>query len=437
MSDLWPQKLLENLPYPRPTTGWLADPQNAPAWLDDVHRAHFSATQVAGCVLWLDSRESDGIVLANASITDGSALNTGWTHTNVTPTLNQDGVGGTLFTVSSTTTPRATQNIATCATHTTAQAPCTITVKYKAGTAPFLLVESVAAAANRTWVNLSTHAIGTSGANHSGVSISAPDSLGYRTVSVTMVANALGTAPTARFTLVNADNVTTGASVGQTIWLKEATVDQPRASALVEHVSGLSLPQATVNLQLGYEATGLNGHPCIRGYGSQYNLLPVPALIAAASGDDKPLTVVAVLDKTTAEDVVIGLAAAAGSGNTNYWDLIRLDSFRLSKGDGSANTALATGTAMANGPHVVAITYSGTTASAKTDGVTTINNAALNVGSTTLDSAGLFCRPRSSPVEIGAGRLGAVAVYSRVLTDAELAHVQAGMAKRFDLSLAA
>jgi hypothetical protein len=429
MADLWPQKLLDELPYPGPTTGWLADPANAPAWWPEVRLSRFRPTQVSGCVLWLDPRVTEGVVLANASIGDGANLHSSsWTHTNVTPSYNQDGLGGTQFTVSSTTTPRATQNIANSGTHTTAQPPCTITVKYKAGTAPFLLVESVAAAANRTWVNLSTHAIGTSGANHSAVSVSAADSLGYRTVSVTMNANALGTTPTARFTLVSADNVTTGASVGQTIWLKDATVDQPRAN-LVNLVSGAAWTQSTAFLQLGYEVTGINGQACVRGYGSQYVLSTEAAVIAAASGDDKALTLVAVLDKVAADDVLIGLANAASTGNTNYWDLVRLDSFRASKGDSGANTALATGTAMANGPHVVTLSFAGTTVTATTDGVTTMNAAAFNVGSTTLDTIALFCRPRSTPAEIGSGRLGACALYNRVLTADELAYVRQGLAR--------
>jgi hypothetical protein len=433
MADLWPTKLLENLPYPRPTTGWLADPQNAPAWLDDVHLAHFSPLQVAGCALWLDPRVTDGIVLANTSITDGATLNTGWTQTNVTPSYNQDGVGGTQFTVSSTTNPRVTQTPATLAFHVSAQPPCTITVKYKAGTVPFLLLETLAAASHRTWINLATHAVGTLAANHA-VTISAPDALGYRTV--TLVFSVATSAPTARFQFTSADNVTTGASVGQTIWLKEATVDQPRVGALMNLVSGVSAAQATVNSQLGYEAAGIGGQPAVRAYVAassiQFLDLTEAAVLNLVSGSDKAHTLFLVVKAQ-------GLASEAGAlvswnaVSPAKYDLVQDSTgagpLLLSK-RGDADGAGLTLTSSYNHSNltsgaVIEITHTGTVASVSVNGATA-SSAAQDAGTLTPTTLRLLGR---SVFAIGAKySLGAVVGFSRVLTATERSWVRRGLA---------
>jgi hypothetical protein len=429
MSDLWPQKLLRELPYPRPKTGWLADPQNAPAWLDDVHLAHFSPFQVASCVLWLDPRESDGVVLADCSITDGARLSTGWTHLNVTPTLNQDGLGGTLFTVSSTTTPRATQNIATCATNSTANPPYTITVKYKSGTAPFLMVETGNVTLNRTWVNLATHAIGTSGSSHSGASVGAVDQLGYRTISVTCLVNGAGTA-TCRFSLVSADNVTTGASVGQTIWLKEATVSQPRVRSLHNLATGLaaSFDQATVNNQPGYEVAGIGGQAAIRSYGQTQFLLSAEAAVAAMfSGTDKAWTLIWVGQ----QKVTTGTQGLWGARqNASSTPIVQFSTssgqYTLDKRDDASTLVPRTGGTPNTSVHVFEIEHTGQATTIYRDGVQ-LHTGAQDVGATTLDRMiihGLTVAGANSPDASSGAWVG----HSRVLTAAERSWIRRGLA---------
>jgi hypothetical protein len=439
MVDLWPQKLLKERPYGL-KTGWLADPQNVPSWWTDVTLQSFAPTQISGCVLWLDPRVTDGIVLANASITDGLRLSTGWTHTNVTPSLNEDGLGGTLFTVSSTTTPRATQSITNVGTSTTAQPPCTITVKYKAGTAPFLLVESVAAAANRTWVNLSTHAIGTSGANHSGVSVSAPDSLGYRTVSVTMNANALGTAPAARFALVSADNATTGASVGQTIWLKEATVDQPRIGAynnLATEVAS-SFSQGTVSNQPGYEVAGINGQAAIRSYvaasATQYLTSTEAAVMSLFSGDDTPWYLAAVvLPRQTIASESSAVFSAFSSGSDNLSALLQDNGgigpwavYRRA-GSGSIEAEVSTTHGGSGAAQVVEAWFTGSQVFISKDGATPNPNGATSTqGAITPTAMRLLAFGTSAGAKMS---LGAVTAFSRVPSSEERSWIRQGLAR--------
>jgi hypothetical protein len=441
MSDLWPQKLLDDLPYPGPTTGWLADPSNAPAWWTDVRLSRFRPTQVSGCVLWLDPRVTDGIVLANATITDGANLHSAtWTHTNVTPVYNQDGLGGTQFTVSSTTTPRATQSIANSGVSLTAQPPCTITVKYKAGTAPFLLIESVASAANRTWVNLSTHAVGTSGANHSGGSVSAPDSLGYRTVSMTMNANALGTTPNVRLQLVSADNVTTGASVGQTIWLKEATVDQPRIAAYNNLATGVasSFAQGTVNNQPGYEAAGINGQAAIRSYvaasATQYLASTEAAVMSLFSGDDTPWYMAAVvLPRQTIASESSSVFSAYSGASDNLSALLQDNGgigpwavYRRS-GAGSIEAEVSTTHGGTGTPQVIEAWFTGSQVFISKDGGTPNPN-----GTTSTQGAQSPAAMRLMAFGTSAGArmsLGATVAFSRVPSNDERSWIRQGLAR--------
>lgn len=443
MSDLWPTKLLKGLPYPGPTTGWLADVDAD--WWAQLRLEQFSPQTIPGCVLYLDPSDPDGITLTDATFQNGSTLTgAGWSDNDVTSLVNADGFGGSRFTVSSATAPTLTQTPGSCATHATAMPPLTLAVKYAAGaTVPAFCLESRLSgpgAADRTWFLPATNAIGTAGSAHSAASISAPDANGYRTASVTV--NSCGGTPTFRIRCCSANGVTTGASVGQLITLKDATVSQTRVASLVNLVSGISWAQGTVNNQLGYLATGLNGRPCVRNYSSQYILSTEAPVLAAMNGSDPAFTVIYAIRYHTVDNIVLSIG---DSGSTNHWAYVGASGVG-SRAAAQRRDATTTFTAQSgiNGLNTDALIQEWYTSSAGTEmshrrnGAAADPNAAtLNAGTVGANQCGLLTWARNTPSAGALASLGSLVMFNRALSDTERSFVRRALAAKYNIAVAA
>jgi hypothetical protein len=404
----------------------------------------FTVLQAAGCLAHFDLSDPASVFLANASIANGSDLATpGWTHTDVTASLNQDGLGGTRFTVSTATAPQASQNITNCGVNATANPPCAIAVKYKSGTIPFLLVETRSGtAANRTWINLGTHAVGTSGASHSVSAPSAPDGDGYRTVVVTMNAN--GGTPKVQFSFVNADNSTTAASVGQTIWLKTATVSQTRVRGLRNRITGQWWLQLTNNNQPGYEAIGVNGLPAMRSYiagsAAHYLQSTEASVLAAFTGDDKPWTIVAsVLPRQNIATESSTLFSAYSAASDNFTGLLQdnggIGPWTVHRRDGVTLEAEQSSTHGGAGTaRVVGAWFTGTAVSLTLDGATPSPNGSLSSRAALAPTTMRLLAYGSN----GGGNmsLGTLAIWARSLNAGEFETVSEALGRKYSIPAA-
>jgi hypothetical protein len=202
-------------------------------------------------------------------------------------------------------------------------------------------------------------------------------------------------------------------------------------------VSGVEWTDATS--PPGYNATGLNGLPCLTGNGTSNRYVSSEAAVVAAfSGASKALTFVCVAQPTTgsgAAATMIGAGAAALVANSSWrLGLTAADVPVMSK-RGTVTTVSATG-AMAAGasPAVYSFRTNGTTADIWRGLVRETTGAAFaDSGAPAPDRVGLLCYPVNTLASFFNGKWGCGLLWNRALSDAELSGIVLGLKQRWSI----
>lgn len=409
-------------------------------WPSGEQLAEFSPLDIPDCVLYLDAADPAGITTVSATL--ASDVST-WTASNVAVVADD---GGYRVTATSVTAPSVTGTPGDTGVSSVAQPPIVFTWQFKftAANQSIVLVESAltGAAACRTWFDISAGTVGTNGSAHSSVSIGAADGNGWRTATLTVNSNA--TASRLRFLHVDADGVTTSATVnGLFFHVKNVTIQQVRVSAMANLVSAASYAPISANTQPGYEPEGLTtGQPAIRAYSTTSTPLQylLSSEVAALIPTDGPFTAIVVVRPRSFANptLVSGYLCQANSGSTTR----RLDMLRISTtarfdpstaDDAGATASAAGGGIVALAPQVIVARSSGINFYGQVDGRASTPSppAAFNVGTRTLNRTGILCSPRST---LNAGcnsSLQVALLYNRELTDPEVdALVQGALDQR-------
>lgn len=170
-----------------------------------------------------------------------------------------------------------------------------------------------------------------------------------------------------------------------------------------------------------YEEFGFGGKPCLKGGAAAIVSTEAP-VVAALTGEDNPVTVIAVVepDAVEATQTIFGAGNSAVS-NSRTWRFGKLSAQRwyVDKVDDAAGTSSIIGVSgMATGRRVVSwvirgntgFNYPGNGAPSPANG-----SGAFNGGTTTPDRVAVLARPDSGPDTFWGGRLAELIVCGEAL----------------------
>lgn len=371
----------------------------------------------SGCVLWV-SADDAGVSTTSASVADASDFTTAnWTKTGVTVTANASGAYDRLTASATTAT---TQQVPT--NFSTGSMTLTFTADVIREADDWICLEMFASAGGRVWFNINTGAVGTTGVNLTAASITSIGGGAFR-ISATsgvggnyvMLRNAGG------------DNTLT-CSIGHTFLASNVAVDQTRATAFLNMVSGASWAQASANLQPRFNPTGFNGAPCFE-VGGQQEILSTEAAVVAALVNNVDHTLFYVVSTISGGSGTVFSAANSGvntsrvkrwgRGATDVWQYATVD-------DASAvTTSTSTSGAYAAGSHLVVFSSSGGTVSHRMDLVAQTLDVTTNSPATlTCNRAGLFSKVDSVQDSRCSGRVAALGLWNVALSAAAISRVE-------------
>jgi hypothetical protein len=370
-------------------------------------------------VLLLDTSHAS-VATTAASVAEPSALDqVSWTKIGVTVTANNDGVRDLL------TANATTANTAQAPANASTTQPIILTVDVKRVASDVLFVQTSSSAAGRTWFNILTGTVGTTGANHSAVSIT---SLGAGEWRITLTAS---THTTYALCHADADNTLT-CTAGHSFLASNASVTQVRATAFDNLVSGVSWSEVVANLQPLYVANAFGTKPGLRFHGAQSITSTEAAVVAALAGSSPAFTFICVHALASADvtgtmlgggnsgvstnrSIILGQSAIGSgfylysriddSGNSNSWDVLA-----------SPNTAA----------HMLAVrTSDGQQVYFSLDGGAEASETSALVGATTIDRVAIGQRPDMTPDSGFTGTVGMIALYAGNLDAAALGRILA------------
>jgi hypothetical protein len=202
--------------------------------------------------------------------------------------------------------------------------------------------------------------------------------------------------------------------------------------------SGVDAAEAT--FQPAYDATGLNGYPCMVGNGaagSRRFITTEAAVVAAFSGAAKALTYICVCQVVTGTGAAM---AMMGAGNSA---LVANSSWRIGTGAtdipviskrGTVTVSVASASAITAAAQILSFRTNGTTADiwrGTTKDVT--GSSFVDTGAPAPDRFGLLCYPVATPASFFNGKWGCGLLFNRALSDAELSGIILGLKVRWSI----
>lgn len=380
----------------------------------EVYTIHDIAAE-AGMKLVVDL--ASDVVLSSASIQDGSDLSSAnWTRTQVTPTYNVAGTQARM-TVNGAS-PTVSQNVANVQA-TSTMAPCEISWWFSYESTQWIVILGRASTTvNRCFFDVQNGLLGAADAGMSNASIVAETRNGVAGYRCKVRITSIGSTLTARFTFSTSNTTITNPANGSSVRADDCKATQVRCASIKNRWSGSTLLAApSVATQPEYEATGLNGHPCLRGYGSQYMLTTEAAAVGALNGNDAEYTLTYVAEvftpkvlaaivgagdptQASAKSRTIGTSVTSNGRHTNrIIDDVGATANNDTGSDNAAEVLVGEWYTSSSG-QVINFKRNGTFVSMQT--------AAQNVGQVTSTQLALFGRPSSTALSFFSGRIGAV-----------------------------
>lgn len=208
-------------------------------------------------------------------------------------------------------------------------------------------------------------------------------------------------------------------------------------SAIVNKASGVSWTEALASQRPTYNATGLNGKPCMDFDGVNDRIISTEAAVwqALNVGNAYTLFYVAAFDTLARDDSVIATGNSATNLGIRVWGQNttgagRWAAITLTDAGGVVTTVSAASSQL--GAHVHCWHASATQVSLQLDGgAADPNNAAHAPGATTSDRVALGCRPRSAPTLFLDGKLGSLLLYNSRLSAGEITSISSYLAARW------
>lgn len=377
---------------------------------------------VAGNVMEIDFNTALPTT-SSASVANGSDFtNASWTKLQCTVTGDAEGSADRITVSAAAATPMVTSAL-TNAQSGSQCVPITFSIKAKYESVQWLVIESRASvAANQSFFDIQNGVVGTSGASHTSAAISAADGSGYRTLTVTCTTNS-GTNAW-RLLLSSTDAVQTAPTSGNSVLVQEASVTQVRLASATNRKTSAVWNNGTAASQLGYDATGLGGKPCVVSYGQQ-QLISTEAGVVGALGTDAAHYLVVVCQFTATADQTSALFGAGNSGvatnQTKRWGNVNTAGGRWTSSiidDAAVTFTVSSGVDIANQTSAKVLEYfgPGTTESVQENGAAADPNAsAQDSGTITLNQVAIAARPDSVPDLMPTGcKIGVVALWDNV-----------------------
>ncbi len=405
--------------------------------------ATFDATKISGCVFDVDPSDLGTRVLTFGSVANGSDFsNATWTKAGVTvianDTTDPDGTttADRITATSTGITSRILQNIVNGSIGNCIRG---FILYAKRNDVDWLFIESrnSGTAVDRTWFNINTGVVGTTGTNHSGAAIVAVGGGWWR---ITLTVTASGNANFAIY-LSSGDTIATGPTGAQYLWLWGAAVDETRIAGMINRASGVTWSQPAANNQPGI--TTMNGRTAIRAFSTSWILSTEAAVVAAFSGEDKPHTLILANKLQVVSSLAMFFSAGNSAQATDYEHYFG----QTSTGGGRLSTVIADNATTSTGaagnnlvlpdivnPHVLEwyTNIAGQTIFFQIDGgAPSPNGANFNVGVVTTDRVVYLARARSVVSSPASGLVGRFSFLSRALSAAERSYVRVGLGNQW------
>lgn len=356
------------------------------------------------------------LTFSNASLTAGADLSdASWTKTSCTVTANVAGTQDRL--VVTGPAPNALATVVNGAAGTT-PVPLTTTFWASYETIQWVQLETRnATAGNQVWFDIQNGAVGTTGGSLASASITPETRNGVAGYRCSVKTIAQGSTHIVRLSLSTTNTTITNPANSTAMRFDDVTVTQVRVSAIANKKTGVTATQATVDLQPGYDATGLNGGPCLIGDGVRYLITTEAAVLLANAAAYSLFTVGSIASTATAQaffgygDAVQATARTRAWGNdsTGKW-------LTQARNDANANAFVdSTGNSDTN-VNVLEWASPGTTFDLQKNGGAADpargGTGALNPGTLTPGRAGIMCRPSSTVGLILVGKWAAATLFS-------------------------
>jgi hypothetical protein len=354
------------------------------------------------------------LVLSSASIIAGSDLNdAAWTKTQVTVTADVAGTQDRL-TVSGGA-PSCVQSVTNGAGGTT---PVPLATAFWASyeSIQWAMLETRAStAASQIWFDIQNGVVGTVGANLAGASITPETRNGVSGFRCSVRTVVQGGTHAVRLFLSSTDILVTAPLAGTSMRFDDITVTQVRVASLTNRKTGVVWAQATVNNQPEYEAAGLGGAPCMRGYGNQY-IISSEAVALLPNAAAYTILAAGSVTSVAAAQAFLGYGdGAQATARTRAWGVDASGKWLAQvRSDANVNAAILSTANADTSPHVYESYGPGATTAIRVDGgaADPAEGSALNPGTLTPGQAALFARPASTVNLILTGRIGRVVLYS-------------------------
>jgi hypothetical protein len=161
------------------------------------------------------------------------------------------------------------------------------------------------------------------------------------------------------------------------------------------------------------------------------------ALGAAATGEDTPLSFLAVCQRPATGAQSIASWAASASNNPFMDYRFGSNRYEVLRRDTAANPVVTVQSSIPldTGLHVVAFVFDGGFVSMWQDRANRANQVACNVGSLTINRFGLGAKVSVTISQYLAGYIGEWMIYSRALTDTERTRLTFGLAGKWGIAL--
>lgn len=185
--------------------------------------------------------------------------------------------------------------------------------------------------------------------------------------------------------------------------------------------AGNNATQGTGGIQPTFEAAGFNGKPSVLFNGSSF-FLSANGVATSETGSNIPITCIAAVQSTA--NVAADAISFTSSASDNAFYAMHGDSgtaWRTRRRDDAASAVVATNGTSDLNRHIVTTIFNGTTENQFVDGAARAGDpTAMSVGALTLNRFSVGCLNLSSgAAAFWAGRVAAVAMYSRAITTAE------------------
>jgi hypothetical protein len=222
------------------------------------------------------------------------------------------------------------------------------------------------------------------------------------------------------------------------------TAGSPDTVSSIKNLVSNTAWNTVVNAYPRYEATGLNGKPCMRvnGGADQRGIASTEAaVLAALNGTNPSMTMVAVYEPLfSGTHTIFGAGdTTVNSDNSARFGVIQATSLRTwyNRVDSSGTlgeAASATGDGLQLQPYVLSARTSGTAASFHINGVQSGTGQTVNTGAVTATRVAIGLRPDLNPDSVLNGRVSELLIFNRSLTDLELSRLHSNLMTKWGLS---